>query len=821
MRKTLSIILFITSLLFLAQFCTNKLAPELRPLSDDPIATVGHGSFLNKEGKQIQLTEAFIKQVQELYIRKLSDAKLPVRDSSIFSEQKIQSTKALIYSTVKNDVLANALYIEWLIAQRKPVDEAQFSTVNNSLRWYYVLNIQKNPVLPDKDKKWSKGIPDEEAKKLEGNGIIVYAITNAGMQAYCQECLEAGVPVPPNMFGDGWTNLGEVDNEFISQTSTAFPGVELRAELMIYVSNDPEGFCLALPRYLVRGSQDEAELFGVICLGTRTSKACFFDNPNGNFFRKNNVIDFRSNFVGGADLILNNQGTCSDCHAGENPYIVHPAKRPFQRIVGDGHVPSIFPARWYDPIVPGTWPQNPGPTHIMDAITSTGQCNSCHEQGRSGGRLPDLSFPLWGYCNQVLRSAVRRIADGGTMPHGIGSLPATEQDSIQALYAPHINALTSYCGLTREDGKLEIANIPQDPSFISPPMVIGPLYACATKVAVRGAVLNAKVTLYINGPGGSREFTIDSARNPIQLDFNVSPALLAGDVVTVTQEHEGAISDPGETAVTVRNYRDAYPAGLPKPAIDPDIVYACADLIAVRHMPGATVTVYTNGANPRSFATSTGWTAIPPAGAPFRESDAFTVQLSMCGDSSLVSDAVSARRPPMRLAPPTFNPPAIFNGQELLNIETIEYGAKVTLRETSGSGWSGSFSTPVTWFPNYDIRSAMGRPLQASDNLQAMQSLCATASEWTPVEKMQDCERLPAPQIERPIAGNKFVIVARAVPGARIMVYDAAGNEIGDGSGTVIRLRRAIAAGETLSVVQRVGQCSSRFVYRVRASSGQ
>lgn len=800
---------------------------QLPPISEDPIAAIGHGSFLSKDGKPIKLTEPLMRQVQDLYIRKLSDAKLEVREGSVFDEQKINSTKDLIYSTVRNEVLANALYIDWLMEQRKPADEAHFSTANNALRWHYVLTIQQNPILPDKEKRWPKGIPDEDARKLEEKGIVVYAITNAGMPAYVQECIEAGVPVPTSMYGEQWTNLGELENEFISQFNA--DGVEMRAEVLIHVSTNPEGFCLALPRYLVRGAGNEAELFGVICLGTRRSKACFFDNPRGTFFRKNEVIDFRSNFVGGQDLILNNQGTCTDCHAGENPYVVHPAKRPFMRILdnnldgdrSDGHVSTTMPLRWHDPIVPGIWPQNPGPMYVLDAVNSPGQCDSCHRVGSSGGRFPDLSFPLPGYCTDVVSNAVRPIASGGTMPYGLEGLPVAEQEQQRTLYEPHINTLTSYCSLTRADGKLETGNIPENPSFISPPMIIAPVYACAKQVAVRGAVLDARATLFINrGLPEERSFTIFPARNPGQIVFTGLPELRVGDVLTAIQEIGGATSSPSE-AVTVRNYRDDYPSGVPKPVIDPTTVFACADLIAVRHLPGATITVSTNDADPRSFETGTGWTSIPPAGAPFREMDRFTVRATMCGDTSDPSDPVSARRAPAAPFPlPAFNPPNVYDGQELLTIEDIIFGARVSLRETS-SGWSGFFSTPVT-SAVYDIKTALSRPLRTTDSLQARQALCDATSDWTSVdEKLHDCERLPAPQIGRPMPNARYVVVYSSVPGARVMVYDASGTEIGDGTGTVIMLSRPIVAGETLRVVQRVGQCTSRFIYVVRAGGSQ
>ena len=103
----------------------------------------------------------------------------------------------------------------------------------------------------------------------------------------------------------------------------------------------------------------------------------------------------------------NGQGTCSDCHAGENPYIVHPEKAPF---IGLSN--SIASTGWHQPLVDASWPQNPGPTNLLDAVTSTRTCDGCHTSG-SAGRFPELSTELRGYCSAVLSSAVRE-----TMPPG-------------------------------------------------------------------------------------------------------------------------------------------------------------------------------------------------------------------------------------------------------------------------------------------------------------------------------------------------------------------------------------------------------------------
>jgi len=58
------------------------------------------------------------------------------------------------------------------------------------------------------------------------------------------------------------------------------------------------------------------------------------------------------------------------------------------------------------------------------------------------------------------------------------------------------------------------------------------------------------------------------------------------------------------------------------------------------------------------------------------------------------------------------------------------------------------------------------------------------------------------------------VTVTEAVPGARILVYDAALTEIGDGSGAIVGLTRPIVLGDLLTVVQRLGQCVSSSAYQ-------
>ena len=77
------------------------------------------------------------------------------------------------------------------------------------------------------------------------------------------------------------------------------------------------------------------------------------------------------------------------------------------------------------------------------------------------------------------------------------------------------------------------------------------------------------------------------------------------------------------------------------------------------------------------------------------------------------------------------------------------------------------------------------------------------------------CDDLPAPRIRHPLVGDTLVILTEAIPGARIRVYDASGVEIGDGSGTVIALSRAVDGTDNLTIVQSVGKCTGQSAFQV------
>jgi hypothetical protein len=118
---------------------------------------------------------------------------------------------------------------------------------------------------------------------------------------------------------------------------------------------------------------------------------------------------------GGFDLNNGTGGVCTDCHAGENPYIIHPkVDLGSGLLMGKLSKPPLnlptFSANRYDPFVPGSWPQN-GVSEAENRVPAA--CSMCHEKDGAGGRFPQLSSlaQLPGYCGTILRQAVEK-----TMP---------------------------------------------------------------------------------------------------------------------------------------------------------------------------------------------------------------------------------------------------------------------------------------------------------------------------------------------------------------------------------------------------------------------
>ncbi len=671
--------------------------------------------------------------------------------------------------------------------------------------------------------------PSAESQNAASSTSRAALITDLRGAAYVQHCRDQGVPVPdwvadPN--DPAWDDHGEITEPFISALSDPpMAGIPLESELWSWISSSPDGICLALPRWFKQGANvDRASLFGLICMGRESSKACFFDNPNGVYFQRNQRHPITA-FLGGAALESNEQGVCTDCHAGENPFVVHPDKDAFKHLANQAPRNQRMRPRsgWHEPIAPGglpgrPWPQNPGPERRLDTVASAGTCTGCHQ-------LPALSNQLQSYCNSVLDPAVTRVDETMPQPSGRGGLTFSEY---RALFEPHIDAAWNLC---RQPPLVANPGVPvtgvthvDDLSVVSPPTVAAPLYECARGVAVRGAIADAKVELWIDG------VLVDTAKANEEglAGFELATDLVEPQLVWARTSLGSGVHSGPSNQVQVEKY--AY-AALPKPAIDPSTVYACANSIAVRNLvPGVKLTAWQNGIDPQVTYTRSQGQSMGPGPKPWDKGDVFTVQASLCGLQSVLSDAVTAEDPPETLASPVLDPPKTYAGQEILVLRDMTYGSfgrvsrtappnSLYLGDTCGSATGVSC---VFRFPT----SALGRPLLENESVSVEPSLyCPSGSPTGPPTKSPPalpCSELPHPVVAHPIIGQDHIVVLEALPGARIRVYDASGAEIADGTGTVVRLAppRTFVAGDVITVVQQVGTCFGTTGFRIGAITG-
>jgi hypothetical protein len=393
-------------------------------MPEGPVAYVGHGAMFDRNGNELAPTPAFIQRAQRAYLQQLLQRADPGQRQR-FRELEARLRQGLTLEGQTRLVL-NSRLIDWLIRTVRPEGSDRLLGINN------VMKLELRQMLPETPRDSAPRerfeIPDELRQRLLDAGLAeggapagaVALATTAGGAAYRELCRSNGVPVPPDWGTSPWIARGILDNEFISANR--------QAEVFTFQSASPAGMCIALPRF---DASDTIRLLGVICLGKASGKACFWDNQSGGtqfFPRRGEVVPF-SRFGGGADLVDSVGGVCTECHAGENPYVIHPGTSlGLPALAG---LP-LFADRWYEPLVQPGWPENAGP------LNSPGACAACHTNGGPGGRFPELSTLIPGFCDIILAQAIAR-----TMPPGApGSLAGD----------PHPISLEAMCEKAPQSG---------------------------------------------------------------------------------------------------------------------------------------------------------------------------------------------------------------------------------------------------------------------------------------------------------------------------------------------------------------------------------
>ena len=334
--------------------------------------------------------------------------------------------------------------------------------------------------------------------------------------------------------------------------------------------------------------------------------------------------------------------------------------------------------------------------------------------------------------------------------------------------------------------------------FISPPIVVEPLYQCAPNVIVRGFIMHADVEVRVDG-------VVDAAEeglNPDGQSFALPSELVAGEQVDARQHFDGAVSD-WTTPVTVRDHTDEFPAGPPRPEIYPPPLHECGSSTAVRNLiNGCNVRISADGVEVGGENGAGQWQAVH-INPDFGLSQKVIARASMCDDTSAPSRPEFTIAGPSPLPVPGFGD--AYDSGERIVVDNLAHGARFTVWRDGVFYREGRAS----------ISSAAIRldpPMTDGEVLTAQQQLCAgDPPSGTGTTTVQPCSALPAPEVATIQAGDEVVRIIEMAPGARIKVF-IDGVEAGDGGGSLIQLDSPVPDGATVHVQQILGACEGSTV---------
>jgi hypothetical protein len=394
------------SLSLFAACATEELGTHVAEATvvEDPIAFVGHGALFAADGTIVTPDVENIFAIQALYRRTLEghvDATLAAQSRALASE--------LAGLGEDERAFLDAALVRGL-GERSTHPDAR-SYIAKSLTLHGAYRALR-PTASD-------SYPTIEARLRTAGLDDVPAATDATAASYEQDCFAAGVPIPPpwaqwdTPLQHGWIGNGQLPS------AKAFIPSGL-ISVYYFTSDSPRGTCMALPRS--SASSNVIDALGVICHGVDTSKACFWDNKNVGWSTPVPI----SQFVKGNTPQIANGGQCTNCHVGENPFVIHPNTALDLTF----KVPSSqwSAKNWYDPLIHASLPQNPGPTNaIMSPPTGTsqGSCDACH-------RLPEM-FTSAASCWLL------DLATGGPKK----TMPPSNPNNLS--FSNHISALKVRC----------------------------------------------------------------------------------------------------------------------------------------------------------------------------------------------------------------------------------------------------------------------------------------------------------------------------------------------------------------------------------------
>lgn len=360
----------------------------------------------------------------------------------------------------------------------------------------------------------------------------------------------------------------------------------------------------------------------------------------------------------------------------------------------------------------------------------------------------------------------------------------------------------------REQGGDEVpvgeVDIKNDPSVISPPIVYDPHYACSPVVLVLAFIPGATIEIELNGS----VVVTQVAGNPLPQGeaFAMPDKLAANDRIRARQTINGVTSD-WSSEVVVRDHTVDYPAGPPRPQINPAPVHECGARTGVANLlVGCNVWITADGTEVGRVDGA----GKPQTGVNVNPDYALGQQVvawaEMCADPSPPSETHVTQPEPSPLPTPGFED--AYAGSSQVTVTQLANGARFTV--TRGGSTMGPFRT---WGQRHYVN--VSPALSAGEVLTAQQTMCPgspPSGEGTTTVK--DCSALPAPGVGPIQDGDTQVVVTSFVSDATIRVWIGS-TKVGESGGPIVQLSQAVSDGDIVRVQQVVGTCEGSTVREI------
>ena len=345
-------------------------------------------------------------------------------------------------------------------------------------------------------------------------------------------------------------------------------------------------------------------------------------------------------------------------------------------------------------------------------------------------------------------------------------------------------------------------NLKENRKALSPPVIQEPLYQCAVSVTVLAYEPNATIDVNVDG-------TVTSAPGgfpfPNGVTIALPAALVAGQHVKARQKVAG-VNSAWTTIVTVGDHTKDYPAGPPRPQINPAPVYKCGVRTGVGNLlPGGHVWITADAVtvgDVNGCAAQQGVNVSPA----YALNQRVVAWFELCKDPSPPSVEHLIQNPPNPLPALTIDP--IYAGGQSVTVRNVVNGAKVTLYR--GGATQGTWPC---WGGSIVINGLAA--FTAGESFGATQEMCpGDPASPTVTVTVEPCSSLPAPQIGPVQAGDTKIVVTSCQPDAIVKVW-VNGVQAGASGPPIVNLNTTLKKGDTLIVVQDLAGCKGQNALHV------